>query len=233
MKESWKEEINAFEAIHKHGINKEDFCEVWGRAFKKAFTKENIKAAFAATGIWLFNPNVIKPAQMKPPEATSTRSTFPLPQSSPTRAVMAAFQDYHFTEQGLHPDSPPQAGPSQFPGSSHEMEHNSPVRTPTCTQNYSSTPNENARKQHLDPASRADLVTPSKRMRLLGIGLANTESGLFLVANAQATHLDMNKLIQKPVLEQVPDNIPTPDWSLLHFTQPLSSYTRRELGKRC
>ncbi|PPQ88025.1 LOW QUALITY PROTEIN: hypothetical protein CVT25_001006 [Psilocybe cyanescens] len=71
MKESWKEEINAFEAIHKHGVNKEDFCEVWGRAFKKAFTKENIKAAFAATGIWPLNPNVIKPAQMKPAEATS------------------------------------------------------------------------------------------------------------------------------------------------------------------
>ena len=30
MKESWKEEINAFEAIHKCGVNKEGFCEVWG-----------------------------------------------------------------------------------------------------------------------------------------------------------------------------------------------------------
>ena len=84
MKECWKEEINAFKAIHKHGVNKEDFYEVWGRAYLKVFTKENVKLAFAATGIWPFNPDVIMPEQMKPAEATLTCSTFPLPQSSLT-----------------------------------------------------------------------------------------------------------------------------------------------------
>lgn len=218
MKECWKEEINAFESVHKRGINKEDFCEVWGRAYKKAFTKENIEAAFAATGIWPFDANIIKPQQMKPAEATSTRSTFPLPQNSPTRAVMAAFRDYSFTEQDLHPDSPPHAGPSQFPGSLNETEINLPPATP---------------KRRLDSASRADLVTPSKRMRLLGIGLTNTESGSFLVTKSRATHLDMSKLIQKPVLEQVPGELPKPDWSLSSSTKPLSWYTRCELEGYC
>ena len=51
MKESWKEEINAFEAIHKRRVNKKDFCEVWGQAYKKAFTTKNVEAVFAATGI--------------------------------------------------------------------------------------------------------------------------------------------------------------------------------------
>ena len=115
----------------------------------------------------------------------------------------------------------------------NEKENNTPITTPNYTHIPSPTRNDNTRKRRLDPASRADLVTPSKRMHLLGIGLANTESGSFLVTKARATHIDMNKLIQKPVLEWVPDELPTPDWSLLHSTRPLSTYTRRELEERC
>ncbi|KAF8221739.1 DDE-domain-containing protein, partial [Tricholoma matsutake] len=83
MKVAWKEEINAFEELHRWSVDKGDFCGVFGRAYILAFTKENIEAAFAATGIHPFDPNVVRPEQMKPAEATSTRSSFPLLQPSP------------------------------------------------------------------------------------------------------------------------------------------------------
>jgi len=117
MKDCWKEELNVFENLHNRGVNKEDFAEVWGRAYQTAFTEENIRSAFKATGIHPFNPDVISERQMKPAEASSTKATFPLPQNSPTRAVMAAFRNYNFTHQDIHPESPPAAGLSRFPGS--------------------------------------------------------------------------------------------------------------------
>ena len=117
MKDCWKEELNVFENLHNQGVNKEDFAEVWGRAYQTVFTEENIHSAFKATGIHPFNPDVISERQMKPAEASSTKATFPLPQNSPTRAVMAAFRNYNFTHQDIHPESPPAAGLSRFPGS--------------------------------------------------------------------------------------------------------------------
>ncbi len=208
MKECWKETINEHEKLHQRGVNKEDFVEVWGDAYLKAFTEENIFSAFKKTGIWSYNADVISPEQMKPAEATSTRSTFPLPQTSPVQAVMAAFNHYEFTEAGLHPDSPPQAGPSNFPGS------------------YSG-------KRQIDPASDPDLATPSKRMRFLGAGLAHTSSGSFLVKKARVTHLQIKEIIKKPVIEHIPDELPIPGWSLLHPDTPLPSYTRNQLEERC
>ena len=86
MKTIWKEEINEFEKLHKRGVQKEDFCAVFRRSYLRAFTSENIEAAFSATGIYPYNPDVIRLEQMKPAEATSVRSTFPLPQPSPANA---------------------------------------------------------------------------------------------------------------------------------------------------
>ncbi|KIJ94695.1 hypothetical protein K443DRAFT_51695, partial [Laccaria amethystina LaAM-08-1] len=56
MKECWKEAINKHEKLHHRGVNKEDFAKVWGSAYIKAFTKENIRSAFKKTGIWPYNP---------------------------------------------------------------------------------------------------------------------------------------------------------------------------------
>jgi hypothetical protein len=53
-----------------------------------------VKAAFRATGVFPFNPEIITAAQMKPAEATSTHAAFPLQQSSPVQVVMAAFHHY-------------------------------------------------------------------------------------------------------------------------------------------
>ena len=127
MKDIWKEEINNFEGLHLRGVDKEDFCEVFGKAYLHAFTPETIKAAFAATGIHPFNPEIITPAQMQPSQPTSTKAGFPLPQASPVRAVMAAFGGYAFTHQSLRPDSSPTTtpGPSGHPSIhiNHGMAH--------------------------------------------------------------------------------------------------------------
>lgn len=224
MKSIWKEEVSTFESLHKRGVNKDDFCSVFGCAFLCAFTAKNIEAAFEATGIHPYNPNIIRPEQMKPAEATSIRSSFPLVQPSPVRAVIAAFRNHQFTYQECHPNSPlnpshtPIAGPSNLCG----MSSNPTRTTPTCPAQVQS------QKRHLDPASDPDLETPSKRMRFLAEGLSRT-SGSLLITKARTTHMEMAKFIKPPVCDQIPPEIEGPDWSLLQCHRPLNSYTRSGL----
>ena len=217
MKAIWKEEINTFETLHKKGVDKEDFCGVFGHAFLRAFTTENIESAFSATGIYPFNPDVIRPEQMKPAEATSIRSAFPLPQPSPVRAVISACRNHEFTHQECHPDSPVAAGSSNFPGSLSDT--SGPIDPSLQT----------SPKRPLDPASNPNFATPSKRMRFLAAGLASTSSGSMLITRSRVTHLDMAKFITPPITEQVPPQLKAPDWTLLQHTDPLSSLTRAQL----
>jgi hypothetical protein len=65
-------ELDAFKTLHHCKLNKEDFCEIWGCAFKEAFTEENIKLAFEATGIHPFNANIISEQQAKLAGVSST-----------------------------------------------------------------------------------------------------------------------------------------------------------------
>jgi hypothetical protein len=124
MKETQKTHLNSFEQLHHHRVNKEDFLGIWGCTYNEAFAKKNVCSIFEAMGIHLFNPNIITPQQMKPVEVSSICSTSPLLQPSPVCAVMAAFCNYDFTGAGLHPNSLPHAGPSQFP-----VVFESPVRS--------------------------------------------------------------------------------------------------------
>jgi hypothetical protein len=212
MKECWKEELDTFEKLHNWGVNKEDFAEVWGHAYQKAFTEDTICSAFKATGIHPFNPDVISECQMKPAIASSTKATFPLPQPSPVRAVMAAARNYKFTHQVLHPDSPPTAGP-------------------TCTtRSEPSTPNLN--KRYRDPLSNPELPTPTKRMRFLGAGLAAT-SASFLVEKKHVMVDEIKQIVATPVLEHVPQEFEEPDWELLWGSRAPSSYSCAELKERC
>ena len=94
MKSIWKEEVNTFETVHKKGVDKDDFCSVFGHAFLCAFTAKNIEAAFEAMGIYPYNPNIICPEQMKPAKATLIRSSFALVQPSPVHAIIATFQNH-------------------------------------------------------------------------------------------------------------------------------------------
>ena len=91
MKEAWKEEITAHKKRSGWAVEKEDFAEVFGKAFQKAFTPETVKSAFRATGIYPYDPTVITEEQMRPSLATSMKANFPLTQSTLVHQVMAAF----------------------------------------------------------------------------------------------------------------------------------------------
>lgn len=92
MKTVWKEVLQEYEDLHRKKATKADFTRLFGKAYVKAFTSETIRAAFSSTGIYPYNPEVIQPEQMMPSMATSTSATYPLQQTSPVRAVMAAFR---------------------------------------------------------------------------------------------------------------------------------------------
>lgn len=236
-KEEWKAEIDAFEQRYFRGVNKVDFVEVFGKAYLCAFTRETVEAAWKATGLIPFNQDVITAQQMKPAEVTSTKTTFPLAQNSPTRAVMAAFRDYNFTYRDIHPDSSPIAGPSNFPGSpSSPAPQMTPSRnpfpttrlSPTSVQSTSQHP-RSTDKRRRDPAADPSLMTPSKRMRFLGNGLASTSSGSFLLTKAKTTHLQMSHLIKPPVLEATPSHLPRPNWSILKPNIPMATMSPESL----
>ncbi|KAJ7435542.1 hypothetical protein B0H11DRAFT_1937476 [Mycena galericulata] len=63
-------------------------------------------------GIYPFNPNVIKPQQMKPSEATSVKGAFPLLQPSPVRRIMAVYHENPPTAFDVDPDNHVLARPS-------------------------------------------------------------------------------------------------------------------------
>ncbi|KAJ7825668.1 hypothetical protein B0H14DRAFT_2368858 [Mycena olivaceomarginata] len=76
------------------------------------------------------------------------------------------------------------------------------------------------------------MFTPRKRLRFLGVGLAGTASGAFLVSKAKATHLELDRL-GAPVFERIPDQLRTPDWGVLNRSTALPDYTRDGLETRC
>ena len=164
MKEVWKIEIDRFEELHKRKVKKGDFVEVFGKAFVTAFSEDTILAAFKATGIFPFNPNVITEQQMKPSQATSTQASFPLAQPTPVRRVMAVFHDQPRTAFDITADIPssPQAGGSV-----------SVPQTPPHTVPSS-----------IDP----DLFTPTKRGRILVGALGSSASAPFLKTHIIANH---------------------------------------------
>ena len=83
MKQEFRKEIHKFDDLHMAPITKADFAGMFRCAFLRAFTSESINAAFAATGVYPFNPAAITEKQLKASLPTSTRSTFPLQQPSP------------------------------------------------------------------------------------------------------------------------------------------------------
>ncbi|KAJ7920069.1 hypothetical protein B0H13DRAFT_1578579, partial [Mycena leptocephala] len=84
----------------------------------------------------------------------------------------------------------------------------------------------------LDPASNPELFTPSKRIWLLGVGLASTSSGSFLVTKAKATHLELDRL-GAPVFERIPDQLRVPDWGFTRRSTDFKNYSRSSLETYC
>ncbi|EEB97411.1 hypothetical protein MPER_03274, partial [Moniliophthora perniciosa FA553] len=86
LKKRWAEEKQKlFEEKRQH-INKYNFLAVYGRAHLAALTPENIKAAFAKTGVVPYNPAIITPAMMAPSKETSSTGSLPVPEPSPLQA---------------------------------------------------------------------------------------------------------------------------------------------------
>jgi DDE superfamily endonuclease len=204
MKNEFRSEIQKFEALHRCSVGKGDFVGVFGRAFLRSFTEDAVKAAFAATGVYPFNPDAISDGQMKPSLPTSTKTSFPILQPSPVKAIITAMGSHPPTSFELSPTThtAPIAGPSR----------NAPATPSTPTRRY--------REPTIDP----ELETPTKRMRILYGALATTSSGSLLVSKVRMTSA-FSPIT--PVLETLPE-LPVPDWSLL---QDLDSkrYQSREV----
>ncbi|KDQ54526.1 hypothetical protein JAAARDRAFT_83974, partial [Jaapia argillacea MUCL 33604] len=198
LKDIYSKEVNAFETLNKRSMTKADFAGVWGRAFAQAFTTETVLAAFRATGISPFNPDVITAEQMKPSKATSTHGSFPLPQTSPIRAVMAALHAHPMTTFDIEEaTSQCEPGPSQRRGANTPQSPETPTRW--------------GHRRRVDESIDPTLFTPTKRARILQSSLARTSSGSFLV---NGTRITSKHKIHAPVLEK-PPLLPEPNWALL------------------
>ena len=131
MKEIWKRVINKFEQEHQRAVTKNDFTFLFGTAYKEAFDRKTIKAAFRVTGVYPFNRTVITDSRIKPSMPTSVRGEFPLLQPSPVRVVLAAMD--------MNPHSPAntnissvQSGPKRMrdPNIDPVLYSNSPSPSP-------------------------------------------------------------------------------------------------------
>ena len=181
MKDAWKKEIHAFEEANHCGIGKGNFAELFGKAFQSAFTPDTIKAAFRATGIHPYNANIIRPEQMRPSEPTSTKSSFPIPQTSPVRAFMSAYHNFHPTTADLDRSNYIAPGPSTI----------QPTSSPHSPQTH-------GHDAMIDPSLQE---SPSKRMRMTISALASTSTGHALVST---TPINVSFRISSPVLETPP-----------------------------
>jgi len=121
--------MDKFEDLHMAPVTKANFTGMFGCAFIHAFSSESIKATSAATGIYPFNPSAIAEKKMTASLLTSTKSTFPLQQSSPIRAVIATMGSHTATTLELSPTAftAPVVGPL------HVVDLDSPINSPSLT----------------------------------------------------------------------------------------------------
>ena len=168
MKQTWHDEVSAFETATHWGVNKGDFSGVFGRAFIKAFILQTICKAFKATGIVPFNPNIIVQDQMKLSEPTSTQGYFPMPQPSPVKHITMAFRNHTSFQFGV-----------------------STTPTQSAATSPKSTTSSSPVNPNLDPAlftpsrwaAPSDSIdSPSKRMHILALNLAGSSSGSLLLS---------------------------------------------------
>jgi hypothetical protein len=189
MKETWKQVIIDFEALHRAKVAKADFVGLFGKAYQIAFTKETIEVAFRVTGVYPFDRSVITEKQMQPSEATSVKGVFAVKYMSPIQAIVTAFRSHRPTtfeaspSHAYPPPPPPLAaepGPFLLASDTSEHRHTSPHITHT--------PQSSPKRpyQAIDPALLTP-ETPSKRMRMMTAGLAGTQSGSFLVSRVKYT----------------------------------------------
>ncbi|KAF5360338.1 hypothetical protein D9756_005089 [Leucocoprinus leucothites] len=108
MKDVFKKVVANFEAEHGHDVTKADFTGLFSQAFNKSFNCDTVQAAFKATGVYPYDPNVITEEKMKPSLPSFSKGSFPLPQPSPVKAILKAFEehpmiDYDANEMSIDP----------------------------------------------------------------------------------------------------------------------------------
>ena len=73
---------------NEESVTKRNFLSIYATVRDGAFTKATILSAFRATGIWPYDPDVIKPHQLAPARESSTESGAPLPLPNDVRDVV-------------------------------------------------------------------------------------------------------------------------------------------------
>jgi hypothetical protein len=93
MKHNWSLVHDEWEQ-KGHTVDKTNFLSVYAEAHSKTLTPSNIKAAFRATGVIPFNPDVVTEEKMAPSLETSIQATVPIRQSSPIEKMSEMVLDY-------------------------------------------------------------------------------------------------------------------------------------------
>lgn len=202
MKSEWHIALDDFYTTYLRGVNKEDFAEVFGKAFTKAFNRETISTAFRSTGVHPYDPTVIPLNKMRPSEVTSVKATFPLPQPSPVRRIMAAYRH---------------RSPCATDISNSDTMQGSSVDTGIICQST------HCLKHTADEDLDTTELTPSKRLRK---SLLQSSTGSYLASDAP---IDPIQVLPPPVLGSIPLNIPQPDFKVLRRTKTIDKLSKKEL----
>lgn len=199
MKDIYQEEVSKFTEEQRRKVGKADFAGVFGRAFLRAFTQENIHAAFRATGIHPFNSSVISENQMKSSEPTALHGSFPVELPSPVKAVAKAFRD-----------SPPTRFDIEVSVESAALEGVNAHDTSLLDEQ--DTPHSPSSPATIVPQRRAPgSLAPAERLRLLTTNLSATKTGAYLVSKDSLNAKQPTPSILLPSMS----DLPTPDWSIL------------------
>lgn len=91
LKRAWTKARDEFEK-HKSHVNKTNFLEIYSHAHTKALTKDNILAAFHATGIHPLNRHFVSVEAMQPSIETSLYRTIPGNQTNDVQALTKILQ---------------------------------------------------------------------------------------------------------------------------------------------
>lgn len=86
----WREERDSWERERHQKVSKENFLEIYARAWIRAATPDIIKAAFSKTGVWPVNRAAIAPELMAPSRETAHEGALPFVPPTPVRAVAKA-----------------------------------------------------------------------------------------------------------------------------------------------
>lgn len=95
LKRAFSDEMLKFEASTGQSVGKSNFLSIYAPAHIRAFTTENIRMAFAKTGVIPFNPTIIQPEQLKPSiESSTTGSGLPLIPPTPVRTMANLMRNF-------------------------------------------------------------------------------------------------------------------------------------------